>query len=74
MSDTRLGDCNMEVQIQKDPPNHSEFMQSFQSWGESDQNDFVESLLSKMTHYQHSQINLFLKPMLQRDFISLLPS
>jgi F-box and WD-40 domain protein 1/11 len=26
-----------------------------------------------MCHYQHGQINTFLKPMLQRDFISLLP-
>lgn len=46
----------------------------FDSWSEVEQTAFVESLLSKMSHCQHSQINSFLKPMLQRDFISLLPS
>lgn len=49
-------------------------MKHFDSWSESDQTDFVEYLLSKMSHCQHSQINCYLKPMLQRDFISLLPS
>jgi F-box and WD-40 domain protein 1/11 len=49
-------------------------MKHFDGWNESDQTDFVEYLLSKMSHCQHSQINCFLKPMLQRDFISLLPS
>ena len=34
----------------------------------------MEHLLSKMCHYQHGHINQVLKPMLQRDFISLLPS
>jgi F-box and WD-40 domain protein 1/11 len=48
-------------------------MRHFDGWNESDQTDFVEYLLSKMSHCQHSQINCFLKPMLQRDFISLLP-
>lgn len=46
----------------------------FDTWTEVEQTAFVESLLSKMSHCQHSQINSFLKPMLQRDFISLLPS
>lgn len=46
----------------------------FLKWNESDQVDFVEQLLSKMCHYQHGHINAYLKPMLQRDFISLLPS
>ena len=46
----------------------------FDSWSEIEQTAFVESLLGKMSHCQHSQINSFLKPMLQRDFISLLPS
>lgn len=36
--------------------------------------DFVEQLLARMCHYQHGHINAYLKPMLQRDFISLLPS
>lgn len=45
----------------------------FHSWGEQDQIDFVEDLLQGMCHYQHGTVNAFLKPMLQRDFITLLP-
>lgn len=50
------------------------FVECFGVWPETDQCELVEQLLSKMSHYQHSQINLYLKPMLQRDFITLLPS
>lgn len=46
----------------------------FDQWSEQDQIQFVENLLSRMCHYQHGHINTYLKPMLQRDFISLLPS
>lgn len=46
----------------------------FEKWSETEQVEFVENLLSRMCHYQHGHINLYLKPMLQRDFISLLPS
>lgn len=45
----------------------------FDMWSENDQVLFLEHLLSRMCHYQHGQINAFLKPMLQRDFISALP-
>ena len=45
----------------------------FDSWQPEDQIDFIEDLLLRMTHYQHGHINAFLKPMLQRDFISALP-
>lgn len=48
-------------------------LEYFQGWNEQDQIDFVEDLLSGMCHYQHGTVNAFLKPMLQRDFISLLP-
>jgi len=64
------------------PPEHSkEYMDQrvdcaklFDSWSEYEQVDFVEHLLGRMCHYQHGQINSFLKPMLQRDFISALPA
>jgi len=46
----------------------------FDSWSPEDQIDFIEALLLRMTHYQHGHINAFLKPMLQRDFISALPA
>lgn len=49
-------------------------LEYFNKWNESDQVDFVEQLLARMCHYQHGHINAYLKPMLQRDFISLLPS
>ena len=45
----------------------------FDCWSELEQVSFVEHLLSRMCHYQHGQINTYLKPMLQRDFISALP-
>merc|ERR1719308_79785 len=45
----------------------------FSSWTEQDQIEFVEELLKCMQHHQHGTVNAFLKPMLQRDFISLLP-
>ncbi|XP_029466086.1 F-box/WD repeat-containing protein 1A isoform X4 [Rhinatrema bivittatum] len=46
----------------------------FEQWSESDQVEFVEHLISRMCHYQHGHINLYLKPMLQRDFITALPA
>ncbi len=46
----------------------------FEVWTEADQVDFIENLLLRVCHYQHGQINEFLTPMLQRDFITLLPS
>ncbi|KAK2703569.1 hypothetical protein QYM36_018031, partial [Artemia franciscana] len=45
----------------------------FEGWPEGDQVEFVEQLLGRMCHYQHGHINTVLQPMLQRDFISLLP-
>ncbi|BET01724.1 D domain of beta-TrCP [Nesidiocoris tenuis] len=45
----------------------------FEKWSENHQIEFVQHLLSRMCHYQHGHINSYLKPMLQRDFISLLP-
>ncbi|CAH0599561.1 unnamed protein product [Chrysodeixis includens] len=45
----------------------------FSRWNETDQVEFVEQLLARMCHYQHGHINAYLKPMLQRDFISMLP-
>lgn len=46
----------------------------FENWSEPEQVHFVEQLLARMCHYQHGHINAYLRPMLQRDFISLLPS
>lgn len=48
-------------------------LEKFSSWAEQDQTDFAKLLLRRMCHQQHGQIDQFLKPMLQRDFITLLP-
>ena len=48
-------------------------VQLFEQWGEEEQVEFVTELLGRMCHYQHGQVNQFLKPMLQRDFITALP-
>ncbi len=48
-------------------------IQLFDQWSETDQVEFVEHLISRMCHYQHGHINSYLKPMLQRDFITALP-
>jgi len=45
----------------------------FEGWSESEQVHFVERLLHRMCHHQHGDVELFLRPMLQRDFISALP-
>ena len=48
-------------------------LQLFDKWSPIEQTEFVENLLRRMCHFQHGHINNFLKPMLQRDFISSLP-
>uniref|UniRef100_A0A8C5LAK9 F-box/WD repeat-containing protein 11-like n=1 Tax=Jaculus jaculus TaxID=51337 RepID=A0A8C5LAK9_JACJA len=45
----------------------------FDQWSKSDQVEFVKHLISRMCLYQHGHINSYLKPMLQRDFITVLP-
>jgi len=45
------------------------FLTIFSTWDDREQLIFVENLLKNMHSYQHGQINTFLLPMLQRDFI-----
>jgi len=52
---------------------HEECVQLFNQWSELEQVNFVEQLLAKMCHSQLGQVDCFLRPMLQRDFISALP-
>ncbi|KAH8876398.1 F-box/WD repeat-containing protein lin-23 [Schistosoma japonicum] len=42
---------------------------TFTGWSSGDQVDFICNLLSKISHFQQSQINDFLEPLLKRDFI-----
>ena len=52
---------------------HEECVELFSQWSEMEQVDFVEKLLAKMCHSQLGRVDCFLRPMLQRDFISALP-
>jgi len=52
---------------------HEECVELFSQWSELEQVDFVEKLLTKMCHSQLGQVDCYLRPMLQRDFISSLP-
>ncbi|CAG0894089.1 unnamed protein product [Cyprideis torosa] len=46
----------------------------FSGWNQSEQTEFVKTLIKQMGQHQHGVINAFLRPMLQRDFVSLLPT
>ncbi|KJH43441.1 F-box domain protein [Dictyocaulus viviparus] len=48
-------------------------LDKFLSWNEHEQLDIMERILSKMTHNQLFVMQRFIQPMLQRDFIALLP-
>ena len=48
------------------------FLSIFSTWDDREQLNFVENLLKHMHSHQHGQINTFLLPMLQRDFIAQL--
>ena len=46
----------------------------FEHWPQLKQTQFVEKLVSRMSFHQHEHIYSILMPMLQRDFITVLPS
>jgi F-box and WD-40 domain protein 1/11 len=48
------------------------FLTTFSTWDDHEQLIFVENLLQHMQNHQHAQVNTFLLPMLQRDFIGQL--
>lgn len=49
-------------------------LEAFLQWNEDDQVDFLCKLLRRMSHAQHSQINILLEPLLQCDIVTALPS
>jgi F-box and WD-40 domain protein 1/11 len=51
-----------------------QYLTTFVTWNEHEQLSFVENLLRHMHNHQHGQVNSFLSPMLQRDFIGRLAS
>ncbi len=54
--------------------NSEQYLTIFTTWNDHEQLLFVEDLLKTMHSHQHGQINSFLIPMLQRDFIGRLAS
>lgn len=56
-----------------DGSEQEEFFKRFETWSSNNQVELVEKLLCKMAHHQHSQIDAALQPLLQRDFITILP-
>ncbi|CAF1355955.1 unnamed protein product [Adineta steineri] len=54
--------------------NNEQYITTFSTWNENEQLSFVENLLKHMQSHQHGQVNLFLLPMLKRDFIGRLAS
>ncbi|XGW32527.1 hypothetical protein V3C99_017234 [Haemonchus contortus] len=48
-------------------------LDKFLNWNEHEQLDIMERILSKMSHNQLFVMQRFIQPMLQRDFIALLP-
>lgn len=56
-----------------DQTEQEDFIQRFETWSGQCQVELIEKLLGKMSHDQHSQIDAALQPLLQRDFITMLP-
>ncbi|VDN06936.1 unnamed protein product [Thelazia callipaeda] len=53
--------------------NRQSVLENFFSWTNFDQVDLMKILIRNMCHDQHAQIDMYLRPILQRDFIAFLP-
>ncbi len=49
-------------------------LRMFETWTQSRQTEFVEQVIARMSFNQHEHLYTTLLPMLQRDFITVLPS
>ena len=49
-------------------------LKMFETWTHGRQTEFVEQLIARMSFHQHEHIYSILMPILQRDFITALPS
>ena len=56
------------------PDDFNDVYARFDHLGEEHQICLVQELLLRMNQYQHGEVNSYLKPLLKRDFISLLSS
>lgn len=49
-------------------------LRMFETWTQTRQTEFVEQVIARMSFNQHEHLYSILMPMLQRDFITVLPS
>ena len=49
-------------------------LRMFETWAQTRQTEFVEQVIARMSFNQHEHLYTILMPMLQRDFIAVLPS
>ena len=49
-------------------------LRMFEAWTQGRQTEFVEQVIARMSFSQHEHLYTILMPMLQRDFITVLPS
>jgi len=49
-------------------------LRTFENWTHARQTEYVEQLIARMSFHQHEHLYSILMPMLQRDFITVLPS
>ncbi|CAL2032404.1 unnamed protein product [Caenorhabditis brenneri] len=53
---------------------HEGLIEEVLKWSEHEQLDFMEKIVHRLSHYQLGKVDTFIRPMLQRDFISNLPA
>ena len=73
----RGGDDEDSSQFSMSPQDDQETdycLRTFENWTQARQTEFVEQLIARMSFHQHEHIYSILMPMLQRDFITVLPS
>ena len=62
------GEANSRLRAQKE-----QCLVWFQGWNQTQQTEFAEQLIARMSFHQHEHLYAILLPMLQRDFITALP-
>lgn len=53
---------------------HEDVIEDVLKWSEHEQLDFMDKIVHRLSHYQLGKVDTFIRPMLQRDFISNLPA
>ncbi|KAF1766286.1 hypothetical protein GCK72_006242 [Caenorhabditis remanei] len=53
---------------------HGDLIEEVLKWSEHEQIDFMGKIVNRLSHYQLGKVDTFIRPMLQRDFITNLPA